>query len=139
MDDRKSSAELVAETLIAYQSGDQDTLRRLMHPEGEIYGVPGLINAGTYRGYEGFRKWITQWEEAWDEITYELGDFVEIDESVIVAPVHIVGRGATSGVEIDSTFGWVYQWEDGLLRRYQVYTNVEDALDAARKIAAEAS
>src|SRR3954466_13265318 len=49
---------LVYEILGAYQQGDEEKLRSLMHPEAEVYGAPGLINAGTYHGYEGFRGWL---------------------------------------------------------------------------------
>ena len=127
----------VYETLVAYQNGDEESLRKLIHPEGEIYGAPGIVNAGTYHGYEGFRQWVSQWEEAWDEISYELGEIIELDESVLVAPVHIVGRGAGSGLEIDRTFAWLYQWEDGKMFRYQVHPSVEEALEAARALAGE--
>jgi ketosteroid isomerase-like protein len=131
------NAALVYEILGAYQEGDEDKLRSLMHPEAEVRGAPGLINAGTYYGYDGFQEWIRQWDEAWDEINYELGEIVEVDENVLVVPVRTVGRGAGSGIEIDSVFGWLYQWEDGLSRRFHVYPDVETAVEAGRRIAAE--
>jgi ketosteroid isomerase-like protein len=129
--------ERVYELLAAYLNGDQDKIRQLIHPEGEIYGAPGIVNAGTYHGYEGFRQWVSQWEEAWAEISYELGDLVEVDESLLVVPVHIVGRGAGSGVEIDKTFGWLYEWRDGVATRFHVYPSVEEALDAAPRLVEE--
>jgi ketosteroid isomerase-like protein len=123
--------------LAAYQQGDEAGIRQLIRPDGEIYGAPGIVNSGTYYGFDGFRKWVSQWEEAWDEISYDLGEIVEINESVLVAPVHIVGRGAGSGVEIDRTFGWLYQWEDGLLIRFQVHASPEEAVTAAEGLVAE--
>jgi ketosteroid isomerase-like protein len=129
--------ERVYQTLVAYQQGDEQALRGLIHPEGEIYGAPGIVNAGTYHGYEGFREWVSHWEEAWEEISYEFGDLVEIDPSVIVAPVHIVGRGAGSGIEIDRTFGWLYQWEDGQMFRYQVHPSFDEAMKAGKGLVAD--
>jgi ketosteroid isomerase-like protein len=70
------NAALVYEILGAYQEGDQDKLRSLMHPEAEVRGAPGLINAGTYYGYDGFQEWIRQWDEAWDEASYGLCEIV---------------------------------------------------------------
>jgi ketosteroid isomerase-like protein len=131
------NVERIYQTLVAYQQGDEEGLRQLIHPEGEIYGAPGIVNAGTYYGYEGFRQWVSQWEEAWEEISYELGEIVEVDEAVLVAPVHIVGRGAGSGLEIDRTFAWLYQWKDGKMFRYQVHPSVEEGLEAARGLAEE--
>lgn len=127
----------VHEMLAAYIEGDEGTLRALIDPEGEIHGAPGLVNSGTYRGYEGFREWIGQWTEAWSEERFELGDFVEVDESVLVVPAHVTARGASSGVEIENVFGWLFEWRDGLATRFHAYVTVEDALDAARRLVAE--
>jgi ketosteroid isomerase-like protein len=127
------------EALGAYEQGDEERLRQMIHPEGEIYGAPGIINSGTYYGFDGFQQWIGHWEEAWEEISYEVGEIVEVGDSVLVVPAHIVGRGAGSGLEVDSTFGWVYEWKDGLLVRYQVHPSLEEALEAARELAAESS
>jgi len=127
----------VYEMVAAYQQGDDEALQRVIHPEGEIYGAPGIINAGTYHGFDGFQRWVRQWEEAWGEINYDLGEIVEVDESLLVIPVHIVGRGAASGVEIDMTFGWLYEWEDGLVIRFQVHPSFDQAMEAAEELFAE--
>ena len=127
------------EMLAAYQQGDDEKLREVIHPEGETYGAPGIVNAGTYHGFDGFQQWVGQWEEAWDEINYDLGELIEVDEAVLVAPVHVVGRGAGSGVEIDRTFGWLYQWDDGLLVRFQVHPSTEEAVAAAESLVGEHS
>jgi hypothetical protein len=125
------------EMLFAYQQGDDEKLRAVIHPEGEVYGAPGIINSGTYYGFEGFRQWVSQWEEAWDEISYDLGEVIELTESILVIPVHIVGRGAGSGVEIDRTFGWLYEWENGRVLRFQVHASPEEAMEAAEELAGE--
>ena len=128
---------LIVEMLVAYREGDDERLRAFMHPDGEVYGAPEIVNSGTYYGFEGFKRWVGEWEEAWEEISYELGEIVEVSESVLVAPVHVVGRGAGSGVEIDTVFAWLYEWRDGRVSRFHVYATVEDALEAARGMAGE--
>jgi ketosteroid isomerase-like protein len=135
MEESRSNIELVYAALAAYQRGDQDELRRLMDPEIEVHGESGLINAGTYHGFDGFMEWIGQWEEAWDPVTYELLDPIEVGDSLVVVPVHAVGRGAVSGVEIDSVFGWLYEIRDGLATRFHVYVTVDGAVDVARDLA----
>jgi ketosteroid isomerase-like protein len=137
MEGSKSNVELSYEVLGAYARGDEETLRARMDPEIEIYGHPEIVNAGTFHGFDGFKQWTREWEEAWEEITYDLGELVEVGDALLVAPVHIVGRGAGSGVEIDSVFGWLYEWHDGRSTRFHVYPTVELALEAARKLAEE--
>jgi ketosteroid isomerase-like protein len=131
----RSNVELVYAALAAYQRGDQDELRGLMDPDIEVHGESGLINAGTYHGFEGFLEWIAEWEEAWDPVNYELLEPIEIGESLLVVPVHTVGRGAVSGVEIDSVFGWLYEIRDGRSTRFHVYVTVDRALEVARELA----
>jgi ketosteroid isomerase-like protein len=127
----------VYELLAAYEQGDEDKVRDSIDPEGEIYGAPGLVNSGTYYGYEGFRKWIDQWREAMAEEHFELGEIIEVDESVLVVPAHVSGRGASSGLEIDQLFGWLYEWRDGRATKFHVYVTVEEAMEAAGRLVAE--
>jgi ketosteroid isomerase-like protein len=129
-----SNIELVQKMLGAYLSGDEETLRAMIGPESEIHGAPGLLNSGTYHGFDGFQEWIKQWEDAWDGVRYELGEPIEVGKSIVVIPTHIVGRGAGSGLEIDSMFGWLYEFRDGQAVRFHAYVNVDDALDAARRL-----
>ena len=56
---------------------------------------------------------------------------------MLVVPVHAVGRGASSGVEIDTVFGWLYEWRDGRATRFHVYPTVGDATEAAGRLAGE--
>jgi ketosteroid isomerase-like protein len=132
----KSNAELVVEALAAYQQGQDETVRGLMHPDVEIYSEPGMINAGTFHGFDGFKAWTRQWEEAWQEITYEPVEFIEVDESLLVVAVRVTGKGAGSGLEIDRTFSYLYEIKAGRATRLHLYDNADKALEAARAIQA---
>jgi len=131
------NVQRVHEVLAAYVRGDEEKLREAFGGEAEIYGAPGLVNSGTYRGYEGFQRWIRQWNEAWAEERFELGEFIEVDESVLVVPARVTGRGAASGLEIDNVFGWLFEWRDGRASRFHAYPTVEEAMEAARGLVAE--
>jgi ketosteroid isomerase-like protein len=129
------NVERVYELLAAYSQGDEAKLRASTDPEAETYGAPGIVNAGTYYGYEGFLQWSREWEEAWQELNYELLEVTEVGESIVVASVHAVGRGASSGVEIDTVFGWMYEFRNGLLTRFHVYSTVDEAMETAQQLA----
>jgi ketosteroid isomerase-like protein len=133
----KSNTELTAEAFAAHARGDEDALRALMDPEIEIYAEPGLINAGRYSGWEGWRQWTGIWDEAWDEIRYEPLELIEVGDSVVVAPTRVVGRGAGSGLEIDRLFVYLYEIRGGKGVRFHTYGSKERAMEAARKLAEE--
>jgi ketosteroid isomerase-like protein len=130
--------ELVQRMLGVYLSGDEEGLRAIIDPEAEIYGAPGLINSGTYIGYDGFQEWIRQWEEAWDQVDYDLQEMIEIGDSIVVVPAHIVARGSGSGIETDSVFGWLFEFRDGRALRFHAYLSPEEALERARALAGSA-
>jgi ketosteroid isomerase-like protein len=127
--------ELVQRTLGAYLTGDEATLRAMMVPDGEVYGAPGIVNAGTYHGFDGWQQWVRQWEEAWEDANYELLEMIDVGGAFVVVPVRVVGRGAGSGVEVDTVFGWMYEFRDGQVARFHVYPNVDDAVEAAKRLA----
>ena len=129
-----SNVELVQRLLGVYLSGDQEGLKEIIDPSAEIYGAPGLINSGTYIGYDGFQEWIRQWEEAWDSADYDLGEVIEVSDEIVVIPTHIVGRGAGSGVEIESDFGWLFEFRNGRATRFHAYVRPDEALEAGRKL-----
>ena len=116
-------------------TGDEDTLRSMFAPDGEIYGAPGLINSGTYRGFDGFQQWIKQWEDAWEEVNYELGEATDMGDGMLVMPAHVVATGAGSGVETDNVFGWMWQFRDGQAVRFHAYVTVDEAKAAAERLA----
>jgi ketosteroid isomerase-like protein len=126
--------ELVHQALAAYQAGDLERLRKLMDPEIEVVGGNGLINAGTYQGFDGFLDWIRRWEEAWDPVNYELREITEVTDSLLIVTVHTMGRGAASGLPIDSLFGWLYELRDGRAIRFHVYVTVDEALQVANRL-----
>lgn len=127
--------ELVQRMLGVYLSGDEEGLRAIIDPEAEIYGAPGLINSGTYTGYEGFQEWTRQWEEAWEQVEYDLGEMIEVGDSIVVVPARIAARGSGSGIETDSVFGWLFEFRDGRALRFHAYLSSEEALERARALA----
>jgi ketosteroid isomerase-like protein len=130
-----ANAEFVGRMLAAYLAGDEETLRSMIPPDCEIYGAPGLINSGTYRGFDGFQQWIKEWEDAWGEVRYELQDVIEVGDGLVVIPAHIVAKGAGSGVETDNVFGWMFQFRDGRVVRFHAYGSVDEAMEAAKNLA----
>jgi ketosteroid isomerase-like protein len=68
-----------------------------------------------------------------------IGDMeVEIDELLpigdeLVAVVHFTLEGAKSGIQLDAPVVQVFRFEDGRVRRCRVFTNREQAIEAARE------
>ena len=137
MEELSGNAQLAITGLAAYQQGDEETLKGFFDPGIEIYSEPGMINSGSFTGWDGFRQWIAQWEEAWDEINYEPLELIDVDDRLLVARVRVTGRGAGSGLEINREFAYLWEIRDGRAIRFHLYGSPERALQAARSLPRE--
>lgn len=93
-------------------------------------GVEWSPTEGTFHGLEGVVGALAEWLEPWDEHHIEAEEFSEAGGDVI-AVIHLTGRGAGSGMEIDQRFFQVYSVADGKITRMVEFLRRTDALEAA--------
>jgi ketosteroid isomerase-like protein len=132
-DIRQRNVELTRQGFEAYDRGDFETLRRLLHPDVEVHADDELINAGDFSGQEAFFRWSAQWSEAWGEFRNELRSIETIGDRYIVADVHQVARGAGSGVNVEMEVSWAMEADAGTVRRLHLYVARERALEAIER------
>jgi ketosteroid isomerase-like protein len=85
---------------------------------------------GTYRGLEGLASSVAEWLEPWEKHQIEAEEFTEAGNKVL-AVVHLTGRGAGSGMEIDQRFFQVYAVRNGKIIRMVEFVTRDEALEAA--------
>ena len=86
---------------------------------------------GVYRGKEQFRELWASFLEAFEELRWDPGEIIEVDQSrlIVVTHVHALGRG--SGVEVDSVGAQLWTISEGRARSVKLYQSKADALEAA--------
>lgn len=124
--------EAFRQTMEAYTAGDLERTLGFYHPEIEVT-APDWMNAGPYRGHEGFLAWSGAWYEAWESWAYELKDVRAIGERHVVARVRVSGRGRTSSIEIDQEIGFVVEMKDGLTTYIELTLDEEAAMKVAHE------
>lgn len=94
--------------------------------------ITAFLDAATYRGHEGVRKWMEDLRRDWEvyEVTWEevrdLGD----DRVLALGSWH--ARGRRSGVELGfQEAAWLAQYRNWKLIRLQTFTDRNRALEAA--------
>jgi ketosteroid isomerase-like protein len=106
----------------AFSRGGIDNVLKIADEEVEWipYGGGGQV----YRGHEGLRRFIRE-RDAGDEIVqaepYGYGDY---GDNVIVYG-HVARGGA------DQRVFWLYSFREGRLRRFEAFTDQEEAVAAA--------
>jgi ketosteroid isomerase-like protein len=110
--------------------GKPPALEGAMHPEAELI-VPESMpyGGGVFRGQERIEQWFAEdlWQ-LWAEFSSTPTDFIDGGEKVVV-PVHVKGK-THDGTEVEADNVWIYEFEDGKLRRARVVADTATIRDA---------
>jgi ketosteroid isomerase-like protein len=123
--------ELVRRAFQAFDAEDIEALLGLLHPDIEIVSSGELMNAGTFYGRGGYRRWMEEWREAWEDLQSHPEEIVPVGERHVVARVRSRGRGRGSGVEVSMEVGWAFEARDDSC----VFMSLQPSFDAALRLA----
>src|SRR5687768_16264991 len=106
----------------AINRGDLDAALRGLHPDVEWRTLDAFPDAGTYRGREGVRGFFQRWLETFDGFQLHLDECVPVDEHLVLATLRVSGKGAGSGVHVESPpFFQVLDFREGLMIRARMF------------------
>jgi ketosteroid isomerase-like protein len=95
----------------AFNSGDVPGMLAAVSEDIEIFASPELVNSGTYRGHDGFVRWVNAWTEAWEEISVDVIENIPVGERCVVSAVHQEGRGR-GGIEVSMDIAFLFELDD---------------------------
>ena len=132
----EENVEIVRRLLAALQSVDAgnfehrfDEVREILDPEVEWVAAPhSLLASEEYHGYDGVRRFWTQFLSAWDEYGLEVEELIDAGDQV-VAVMRLSGR--TSELEVDEARSSLLTLRDGRILRIEPFASKEGALEAA--------
>jgi ketosteroid isomerase-like protein len=115
----------------AFAEGDIDTLMDLFDEDVEWSpAIAPLLGVETLRGKEALRKFFVQdLFDGFDEFRGEPLAVEDYGDWALVTSRY-VGRGETSGLEMDQTYSSVYEIRDGRTVWFRDYETRGQALDA---------
>jgi ketosteroid isomerase-like protein len=127
----RENVERVREGYDAFARGDLEAVLELLDPEVDwqpaivpILGVEGV------RGRDGVRQFFTRdLFEGFDQFRAEPLSFEDFGDTVLVM-VRYIGRGESTGLELDQTFATLYTLQDGKTVAMHDYGTREEALEA---------
>ena len=124
--------ELVRRTYDAFHRGDMDAMLAEIHPETAWCvdaAIPGAVQ--VYRGHDGLRKYLAEAQEPFEEIRFDLEDFIDAGEDRVILVATINVRGKLSGAESALRGYELFTVRDGKLARREVFFDRDEALAAA--------
>ncbi len=126
----EENVEVVRRGFMAVMEDDWPTALATLHPEIEVHDFD-IPDAGVYRGHEGFREWLSNWGESWDEWRVDNVDFRPGANGQVIALFKIITKGKGSGIEMERDDAIVYRLDGGLIIRTEYFNSQDEALEAA--------
>jgi ketosteroid isomerase-like protein len=116
----------------AYSRGDYEAALAGFDPAVEwSVHTSVVLDAATYHGHEGVRRFWETWAEAISGMALEVEECRLVTENQVLAITRAHGRGAGSGAPVASgRFAQIADFEDGRVVRVRVYGDVAHALEA---------
>jgi ketosteroid isomerase-like protein len=130
MSEAEERRRQLADGMDAFNRGDTEAVLAILDPDVETHIDPRLMNPGTRRGHDGYLEMVGAWTEAWGTIEVELVGVSEPDERHMLTEVRQRATGAGSGVPVEMTLLWLFEFQDGLVTRFHMYPDRDSALAA---------
>ena len=132
----QENVEIVRRLFAAFQSVDVGNFERrfegvrdIFDPEVEwVAASHSLLATEEYRGFDGVRRFWTQFLSAWDEYRVEVEELIDAGDQV-VAVMRLSGR--TDELEVDEVRSSLLTLRDGRIVRIEPFASRDDAFEAA--------
>ena len=125
---------MVREALAAVNERDLDRIVAFAHPESELELIGGfehIMGHSMFKGPDGARQFFADWFEAFATSHAEPTRFLEAgDQVVVLIDLEAKGAGDHTDPPVNLSFGAVFSFKDGRIRRLAFYYNAADALEA---------
>ena len=89
---QEQTLERITDGIAAFNRGDLDGMLAPIHPEIRFEPLRAVLDGTVYEGHEGFRRWLADTAEDWEDFQLELVDMRPLDEHRILVEA-CFGRG----------------------------------------------
>ena len=123
---------IVRRSFEAFQIDGLEGLLRYVHPGIEWTTTGAFVEAATYRGHEGVRRYLGSMLDEFDDAHIEPEELIDAGDQVVVL-ARISGRGKQSGAAVELKLMSVGSLRAGKLFRIRNHATKADALEAVRE------
>ena len=123
----RENVELVQSWFKRWNGGDRDFSTDELHRD---FQVVSRLQAEPFAGREGLHRWMQEVDEQFGEWQLVADEWRDAGDRVVVLG-RVRLRGKESGVEVDQPHGWLVEFQDGTVFRFQHFARPHEALEAA--------
>jgi ketosteroid isomerase-like protein len=127
----QENVEIVRRLYGFWLDRDFSTIADFVNPDVVLDLSRNVFNPGVHRGLDGFRRFLEEIDETWEDFRITPEEFVDAGNDVFVA-YRISGKGRGSGVEANMRVFGVWTLHGGKVSRFAGgYRDRTEALEAA--------
>jgi len=125
----QENVEILRRVNAAFNRGDRDAMFAGYHHDMELRDLQHAPDAPERLvGIDRFRAHWDQWEDAFDDVTVEIEEYIDAG-AYVLAVTHWRAKGKDSGLAIDLRTVDVAEFADGKIVRVTIgYSNKDEAL-----------
>src|SRR3954447_7062612 len=129
----QENVEVVRRAFEAFARGDFDYVLDRLDPDVDWHPVIGpLLGVEALRGREAVRRFFTRdLLDGFDRFRAEPLAVEDLGGDFVLVMVRYIGRGESSGIEMDQRLATLYQLRDGKVVTMRDYSTRAEALEAA--------
>jgi ketosteroid isomerase-like protein len=97
------------------------------------------VGLGTFEGSASIRSFLTDWLDSYEDTQDEMQEILDLGGGIVFAKVRESGRpsGSPAQSRVRAVYGFVFVWAHAKVARVTVYTDPDEALAVARRLAEE--
>jgi ketosteroid isomerase-like protein len=126
----RENVELVRRGHEAFRDSGEEAIFEYLHADIDVTPVEELLDAETFHGHDGFRRFFQTMREAFGDFTWEPQEFLDQGNHVLVA-TRFVAKGRGSGAPVEAMVYNVWTVRRGKAVRVRGYLSRSEALAAA--------
>lgn len=116
----------------AIERGDRDAAFARLSPDFELRDHVILEDTSTTRGPQAMSENIDRLLEAFERISYEILESVELDDGRLLVRVEASAHTARDGgLDTRQEVGQLWTWRDGLVTKLEIFPSFDEARRAA--------
>jgi ketosteroid isomerase-like protein len=125
----EENVERMRAVMEAFNRGDGEACDDCLAGDAEVVPVRAALEGTTYRGADAGTQYCAAVDQSWENLRWEVEEIRDGDDWTL-ALGRIRGEGRDSGAAIDAKGGWLANFSDGRITRFQTFANRDEALKA---------
>ena len=128
----QEALDVVRRAFTTFNARAVDDLVGLCDPDSEWVPFRAQLEGMVYRGHDGIRQFVRDMDDDWEAFRIDPVEFHDRDDRVVVIG-HVQALGRSSGVDVDSEAGFLFELRAGLIARVVSYSDPAVALEALKR------